>query len=280
MELSFREKFSENIYPIITNKRKRMTKIVPYKKDFDHVSIVEKLSSIILWSSVFISTATIITSYFEIKYLKQIDLTLIFNSIISCFAIIYFVLDIVTNYLFRSAEAKSRDDFFDNSLNTKLSIENSDKYFTNDNINTGIKKLGVNCFENSFFTKSVATKMLKPMIMKSIIVFLLFLVLAISNNQLFIAVLQIALPYSIIQQTLRLFVFRNRVENVCKGFQQIFSTNNSKSIMQSIIHNVTSYETTLSWACIKLDSKLFNKMNDDLSEQWDKIKNKYNITQP
>ena len=59
---------------------------------------------------------------------------------------------------------------------------------------------------------------------------LVVLILAISNNHLFTAALQIALPYTIIQQTIRLFVFRNRVENVCKGFQRIFSTNNKKTL--------------------------------------------------
>mgnify|MGYP003472872438 CR=1 FL=1 len=254
-----------------------MTKVVPYKKDFDLVSMVEKISNVILWSSVVVSTATIIISYSGTQQLTGVNLTLILNSVNCFFAVAYFLSDIISNYLFQLAEAKRRDDFFDNSLNTNLSIENSNKYFTNDNVNTGIKKLGVNCFENSFFTKSIAKEMLMPMIIKSIIVFLLFLVLAISNNHLFTAALQIALPYTIIQQTFRLFVFRNRVENVCKGFQRIFSTNNKKTVMQSISHNVTSYETTLAWACIKLDSKLFDKMNDDLSVKWNKIKNKYNI---
>ncbi|MEI2824279.1 MAG: hypothetical protein V9F02_12760 [Chitinophagaceae bacterium] len=255
-----------------------MTKVVPYKKDFDLVSKVEKISNIILWSSVTFSIVTIIISYSEIQQSTAENLTSILNAVNCFLAVAYFLSDIISNYLFQLAEAKRRDDFFDNSLNTNLSEENSNKYFTNDDTNTGIRKLGVNCFENSFFTKSIATKMLLPMIIKSIVVFILFLILAISNNHLFTAALQIALPYTIIQQTIRLFVFRNRVENVCKGFQRIFSTNNKKTIEQAIIHNVTSYETTLAWGCIKLDSNLFNQMNDELSEKWNKIKAKYNIS--
>ena len=157
------------------------------------------------------------------------------------------------------------------------SEENSNEYFTNDNITPSIKKMGVNCFENSFFTKSISGKMLKPMIIKSIVVFLLFLILAIANNHLFVTALQIALPYTIIQQTIRLFVFHNRIENIYKRFRQIFTTHNKKTITQSILHNVSSYETTLAWACIKLDSKLFEKWNDKLSEKWNSIKTKCNI---
>lgn len=254
-----------------------MTKVVPYKKDFDLVSLVDKISNSILWSSVVASIATIIISYSKIEQTTENILTTVLNSIICFLAVSYFLSDIISNYLFQKAEAKRRDDFFDNSLNTSHSEENSNEYFTNDNITPSIKKMGVNCFENSFFTKSVSAKMLKPMIINSIVVFLLFLILAITNNHLFVTALQIALPYTIIQQTIRLFVFHNRIENICKRFRQIFTTHNKKTITKSILHNVSSYETTLSWACIKLDSKLFDKMNDELSENWNKIKTKCNI---
>lgn len=254
-----------------------MTKVVPYKKDFDLVSLVDKISNSILWSSVVASIATIIISYSKIEQTTENILTTVLNSIICFLAVSYFLSDIISNYLFQKAEAKRRDDFFDNSLNTSHSEENSNEYFTNDNIMPSIKKMGVNCFENSFFTKSISEKMLKPMIINSIVVFLLFLILAITNNHLFVTALQIALPYTIIQQTIRLFVFHNRIENICKRFRQIFTTHNKKNITKSILHNVSSYETTLSWACIKLDSKLFNKMNDELSEKWNKIKTKCNI---
>lgn len=254
-----------------------MTKVVPYKKDFDLVSLVEKISNTILWSSVVISVATIIISYSEIQKSTGENLTSILNAVNCIFAVSYFLSDIISNYLFQKAEAKRRDDFFDNSLNTSHSEENSNEYFTNDNITPSIKKMGVNCFENSFFTKSISGKMLKPMIIKSIVVFLLFLILAIANNHLFVTALQIALPYTIIQQTIRLFVFHNRIENICKRFRQIFTTHNKKTITQSILHNVSSYETTLAWACIKLDSKLFEKWNDKLSEKWNSIKTKCNI---
>lgn len=254
-----------------------MTKVVPYKKDFDLVSLVDKISNSILWSSVVASIAIIIISYSKIEQTTENILTTVLNSIICFFAVSYFLSDIISNYLFQKAEAKRRDDFFDNSLNTSHSEENSNEYFTNDNITPSIKKMGVNCFENSFFTKSISAKMLKPMIINSIVVFLLFLILAITNNHLFVTALQIALPYTKIQQTIRLFVFHNRIENICKRFRQIFTTHNKKNITKSILHNVSSYETTLSWACIKLDSKLFDKMNDELSEKWNKIKTKCNI---
>ncbi|MBW6484159.1 MAG: hypothetical protein K0B10_14005 [Vicingaceae bacterium] len=255
-----------------------MAKQVPYRKDFDLVSVIELISTCILWGSVLVSVSTIVFFYLDIEQITGEKLVKILNSINCFLAVSYFISDIICNYLFQLAESKRRDDFFDNSLQTNLCEENSQEYFTNDNINPGIKKMGVNCFENSFFTKSIATAMLKPMVIKAITVFLLFLFLALfTDNRLLTIALQLALPYTIIQQTIRLFVFRNRVMAVCKHFQTIFSSTNKRKITQAIIHNVTSYEAALSWACIKLDSKLFNRMNGKLSEKWNKIKSKYNI---
>lgn len=256
-----------------------MAKIVPYKKDFDLVSLVDKISNTILWSSVVVSTATIVIVYLGIEQTIANKLITVLNSVICFLSVSYFLSDIFSNYLFQLAEAKRRDDFFDNSLYTNHSEENSNEYFTNDNINPGIKKMGINCFENSFFTKSIATAMLKPMVIKVVIVVLLFLFLALfTNNHLFTTALQVALPFTIIQQTVRLFIFKNRINSICKCFRQIFTMHNKKTIYKSILHNVSNYETTLSWACIKLDSKLFDKMNDELSEKWNKIKAKCNIT--
>ncbi len=175
------------------------------------------------------------------------------------------------------AEVKRRDDFFDNSLNTQLAEATSTGYYSNEHINPGLLKMGVNSFENSFFSKAVSGKMLKPMLKKSALLLILFLALALTNKELLTIALQLALPFTIILQTIRLFLYNKRMKDIFKNYQTIFSATTDGKKEQLIIHNMTSYETTLSWACIKLDSKLFDEMNDDLTIKWEEIKQRYNI---
>jgi len=97
-------------------------------------------------------------------------------------------------------------------------------------------------------------------------------------NQLrLISVRLIALPFTILLQSIRLFLYNKRMKDVFKIYQRIFSSTVNEKKENLIISNMTNYETVLSWACIKLDSKLFEKMNDDLSAQWEDLKKKYNI---
>jgi hypothetical protein len=71
-----------------------MTKVVPYKKDFDFVSVFEKISNVILWISVAVSTVTIIISYSGIEQKTANKLTIIFNSVICFLSVLYFLSDI------------------------------------------------------------------------------------------------------------------------------------------------------------------------------------------
>ena len=138
--------------------------------------------------------------------------------------------------------------------------------------------MGVNSFENSFFSKSVSKKMLTPMLIKSALVLALFLALALfTDREILTTALQLALPFTILLQTIRLFLYNKRMKDVFKTYQRIFSSTVDTKKEYLIISNMTNYETILSWACIKLDSKRFDKMNDDLSAQWESLKQKYNI---
>ena len=211
-----------------------MSQKVPYKTDYNLVEKNEMLSQSILWTSVIISAITLIASKFDVS-------------------------DIVGNYLFHLAETKRREDFFDNSLNTQLAENNSEKYFSNESLNQGIIKMGVNSFENSFFSKSVSKKMLTPMLIKSALVLALFLALALfTDREILTTALQLALPFTILLQTIRLFLYNKRMKDVFKTYQRIFSSTVDTKKEYLIISNMTNYETILSWACIKLDSKRFD----------------------
>lgn len=254
-----------------------MTKVVPYKNDYALVERNELLSQIILWTSVSISVTTLIISRADVSFCKETTISLL--NTINCFlAVVYFVSDIVANYLFQLAETKRREDFFDNSLNTQLAEATSEGYFSNEHLSPGILKMGVNNFENSYLSKTVASRMLKPMLIKSAMVVALFLALALfTDREILTTALQLVFPFTIIQQTIRLFLYQKRISGVFKHYLIIFGSTSDDKKEQLIIHNMTSYETTLSWACIKLNSKVFNKVNEELTPKWEAMKQKYHI---
>ncbi len=255
-----------------------MTKVVPYKNDYILVERNELLSQLILWTSVSISVATLVISKAHVPFSKETTISLL-NTINSFLAVVYFVSDIVANYLFQLAETKRREDFFDNSLNTQLAEATSEGYFSNENLDPGIVKMGVNNFENSYLSKTVAGRMLQPMLKKIALILALFLALALfTDREILTTALQLVFPFTIIQQTTRLFLYHKRIDDVFKNYQKIFSSTADGKKEQLIIHNMTSYETTLSWACIKLNGNIFNKVNEELTPKWEAMKQKYHIS--
>lgn len=251
---------------------------VPFVNHFNDVEKNEKYKDNILYASV-IATAITLGIDFIPHFFFTDTVSILLNSLLCLMAVAYFVFDIIANQVFKMAEEKRRDDLFDNSLNTKISEVQSQGYFSNEAINPGIVKLGVNTWENSLFSKTISEKMLRPMIIKSIIVVFLFLCLALfANNKIFATLLQLALPYTILTQTYRLYFYNKGMVNSFKKFQSIFSTAKVKDRQNIILHTVVNHEATQAWACIKLNSSIFNEINPALSIKWEEIKQKYDIT--
>src|SRR5438552_7592092 len=156
-----------------------MAKLVPHDVDYKKVNFVENINDKILYSSAILSIAIIVIDngdYFKKE--NQEGLLNLFNGILGILAISYFAIDIIRNYLFQLAEEHRRSDFVDNSLGTTVGQKNSEGYFSNDTLKEGTFKMGVNCFENSFFTYKVTNRMIRKVLVKSIVVILLILAIA------------------------------------------------------------------------------------------------------
>ena len=253
-------------------KRLLMTKKVPHD---DKYKIANRLDVVLKY--IFI-TSTTISCYiiFENSFLGSG--TELLTNTLAFFSPLYFFLDLIKTNLFHIAEFERKNDFIDNSLDTKLSDENSEGYFTNEEIDKGIIKLGVNCFENSYFTKSISKIMLrKQSIYLVIIAVVTLLLITFSENQLIVDFLLLALPYSIGLNTYKIYRLNKNTKSVTDVFKKIFSSTKENKMEFLIIDNVINYEKALSEGGILLNTKIFKQKNKELSQKWDEIKGKYQI---
>lgn len=249
-----------------------MSRNVPFAVDYKTLSRFERVSDGILYGSLVLSLLILLIDK-SVVPAKNDQVLRALNNVNVILAIAYFLLDLVFNYLFQSAESKRRHDFFDNSLHTSLADQPSTGYFSNDGVQAGMYKMGLNCFENAFFTKKVASKMLQPLLVKLAVVVLAFLfVMLFTDNRTLTTVLQLALPFTIIEQSVRLFYFRHRVSQIFEQFKTIMSLPAGDERDALILHNVISYDATLSWATIKLDENTFHQMNPLLTGEWERFK--------
>lgn len=254
-----------------------MTKFIPYQINYSWLKITGAFSNCLIYCSAIISIVLLAMEVITISC----DTTVIKHFLNCCLAwisVVYFGNEMVQSFIFHKAEALRNLDFIDNSLNSKFSEKNSEGYYSNDILQKGIYKMGVNGFENSFFTKSVTGKMLQREIIKLIIVSLLLLSVSLfSSSKVVTMIFQLALPLVIIQQTIKLYSLNSKVSEIFFNYKSIFTSTKPVNMTSNIIKNVINYEKNLSWAGISLDSDVFNKMNDELSAEWNVIKQNHNI---
>lgn len=251
-----------------------MARIVPFSSHYKVVDLFDLLSKIALWASAILSLIVLALDIFDEEQRYKL-VSQNFNMGVTIGSLCVLVIDLLHNYLFHKAEFNRKRDFIDNSFNSKLNDRESEEYFTNDEKSPGVYKLGVNCFENSFHSKNTLKYMVRRALIVNGILFLLFLALMFfSEHRVLASLLQIALPISIVIQTIKLLILRAEVTEIYERFKVIMhpSTQHQDAV---IIANVMQYEKALSWATISLSSKIFNKYNAELSIEWNMIKQRY-----
>lgn len=256
-----------------------MNKKVPFKKDLD------KAKAFDTWAGYTLSASTvllIIAIVIDKGFIDYQDVGIWINRINCLFIILYAILEFVRDNIFFHSRSKKIEDLIDNSFKSCFSEEESENYFTNDRVSPGIYKLGVNCFESSFFSYNIAKEMQTNLWIKNVIISLLFIFVGICGfNDIFVFIIQLSMPLMLLQQAIKQSMFVNRLEKILTSFRKLF--NNMKqqtdrsSFVPEIILNMTEYETVLAWANILLSTSVYEKLNAPLSEKWEKMKSKYLI---
>ena len=252
-------------------------KIVPHQKAFNRVKTFGAWSNGILAFTTIIAISSMV---FE-DQLKSSVMDKV-NALNSLCILAYFALDLTSSYLLQKAEMVRRLVFIDNSFGVNLTGKKSAGYFTNESLTPGVYKMAVNCFENSFFSHVISSKMLVRLALKNIPIAAVFIAAAsMGEAKIVNLIFQLSLPVVLVQQLVKLAFYVSTTETVLNNFKTLFSDlrGNPPSDQRTpeILRNVIQYETNISWGSIPLSSALFDKFNDELSIEWERMKNEYQI---
>lgn len=253
-----------------------MTRIVPHQQMFNRAKMFDK------WANIFIYVSSAISIALMFINPANERLVVVLNAL-NCVIIALVVLfDQLFNYLFFEAGKAKRLDFIDNSFGTDFSGAKSQGYFTNENLSAGIYKMAVNCFENSFFSKNVSSKMISGAWIKAVIILVIFVFnAALGAKGLVNLLFQLSLPILLITQAVKVTFFYARINTTYEAFLSLFSdfkqAGNILGKDPEILKIVLEYQTTLTWGAIPLSDRIFNKYNPTLSRKWNELKANYNI---
>ncbi|MDI1355733.1 MAG: hypothetical protein PSX36_12500 [bacterium] len=199
--------------------------------------------------------------------------------------LLFFVLEIIVDFiLFPQSEQKRRDDFIDNSFGSKFSPANSVEYYDNEELQQGLYKTSTNLFQNSFFTYSLIKELtLSKIIFPSIVLVAVFVFafFGFEKTPISVTILQVLFSANVLGNLIKHLILLNKLAAIQDGWVSIFQNENFKSDTNkyhaSIYRYWLQYEALLSRIQPNIPEKVFKSKNALLTEEWIKIKTKYQI---
>lgn len=180
------------------------------------------------------------------------------------------------------AEDKRRQDFFACAYCVPLSHQKTDGYYNN-GFTDPIERIAAQAMENSHFSKAIALSMARterPKVMVYLAVWLICVLNRRADLGLVVAASQAVFSEQIVSKWFRLEWLRIRCERTYDEFHRIFQSKPSTpstTFSALTLESLSNYESAKSTAAITLSSKLFHKLNDPLSAEWEQIKSDLGI---
>lgn len=256
-----------------------------FAPQYNLFKIIGRLNSVerwTFWSILIFSIVPVALNDFCDKY-NLIHLLSIFNIIgISVYFIVNATIDFILTPL---ADSKRRDDFIDNSFGSIISPNSSIGYYDNDEISKGLYKAAVNLFENCFFTYSLVRamttrKIIIPSIM--LIAVAVFAYYGFKEVPFALTILQALFSANILGILIKHLILINRLASIQDSWISLFHNEdlkeNSFKYQAHIYRYWLQYEALHSKISAGIPDKVFNKQNPGLTDEWKKLKTRYNIS--
>lgn len=237
---------------------------------FDNVQRTEIVLDLLFYINATLSCLILIID--QIQYSGLYELAL---SAFSISVVVMVSLNLLLKlYLIPIAETKRREDFFSQAYNVRINYEQTSGYYNNE-AKDPILKIALQTLENSFFSEKIVKKMLFFERMKFGMYILLWLLL-LHFRQTDLTWIVVATQAVFSEQILSRWLRLEWLHKQCKTtFDSLYRVLQSKLLQTQrnaqILELTLSYETAKANAGLTLSSRLFDKMNSPLSNDWSKI---------
>lgn len=247
-----------------------MAKSDPVRSEFyGPVEACEHACSLLFYVGAALSVAVL---FVDRRYPVWHDgLTILFSVTVIALFILSLMLRI---YLLPRAEDRRRRDFFANAYRVNLAPAQTDGYYNNQE-SEPTRKIAMQVLEDAFFTKAILLRMARTERIRCVAYALLWL-LCVFNRRVDMDVVLVAcqavFSEQVISRWIRLEWLRSRTERTYDDLYRdmihrpidAMTANFAALTMESM----AQYETTKANAGITLSSRIFEKLNTELSGQW------------
>ena len=111
-----------------------------------------------------------------------------------------------------------------------------------------------------------------------VLIMIIFSYYGYKDNMFTLPILQLFLSSAFIIELCYHFSFYAKLSQLYNNFFDIFSSHRTKDeITQQAFLMVIEYETTLAYNKSNISDKIYNKINEQLTKEWEQIKTRYGI---
>lgn len=174
-----------------------------------------------------------------------------------------------------NAESERRKTLLAHAFSINITPKKTNGYYNNE-FSPSVKKLGVDSFESTLFTKKSLSLMILSEGIKTFIIFIIWIIIItkFKNDELFYNLTQTFFSVEVLLKFIKIIYYYVNVSKIYDNFYQLFVTRkyNEKKDQALVLKYVMDYECLKTYCHTLLSSKIFEKINDDVSIEWDNIK--------
>lgn len=240
-----------------------------YRNDVEPLynNILRK-EKVLFYLFVFVLILTVINSFNDSKLVVYL---LILSNVI--YVVLSFYVDLI---LKNDAENERRKTMISNAFDVNITSNKTKNYYNN-KLAPSIKKLGVDSFESTLFTRENLCYMIKINGIKMLFIVIMWIIIIfnIGEENTLLTLVQGMFSAEILLNYFKMVYYYARVKKIYDGFYILFVTKkyNQDKDLPILIDYVIEYESVKSYCHIMLSSNFFNKTNNILSEKWNEIQN-------
>ena len=186
-----------------------------------------------------------------------------------CYVIVLFVTD---SWLWFEAEKSRRLDCFSNGFGVDLSERKTDGYYNNP-LPSSIQRYAANNFENTFYSRNTAKKMLPGAIIKIVLVLIVFVLSLrhLEKEDMMLLIAQTCFSAAFFSDQIMVIIFYFRVSSVYDRFYSAFVTDSNADTPQfcaKVLSYSIEYEAIKASCKVRLSTKIFERDGKDLDVKW------------
>lgn len=190
---------------------------------------------------------------------------------------------VIRTYFASRAHSNRFADFVSNTFSVPLVPSPSEGYY-NPPEGDAFLRMGASVLENTLFTKSILGRMLRferARICVYMLVWVWAAVYRATDLELLAVAAQVLFSEQLLSRWVRMEWLRSRVERLYDDLYALIQSTTdlqSKEFRARVIESLIRYETSKAQAGLSLSSRVFNKLNAELSHKWNSLCDQLGIT--